>query len=208
MHKDTPKTIAIFTLNGVNSLLGWNAVLASLDYFQASFSDYNIYSFLPIPLFIGYLLVGSSYHLLSNKFKYVHLIITGNLTVNLSLAAIFLVSIGLDQTLIGFMALLLCAFFIGVGSNISQLTFFAMINYLSQDVVSKFTVGTALSGLLITTIRIIILAISGSNNSIYPILIFFAIAIIVNTLDMFMNIAFCKSSVYKHNIDRFLIHHD
>jgi hypothetical protein len=24
----------IFTINGINSLLGWNAVLAALDYFQ------------------------------------------------------------------------------------------------------------------------------------------------------------------------------
>jgi hypothetical protein len=62
MEKDTTKTIIIFTINGINSLLGWNAVLAALDYFQGCFPDYNIYSFLPIPLFLGYLIVGSTYH--------------------------------------------------------------------------------------------------------------------------------------------------
>ena len=37
MEADTSKTILIFLINGINSLLGWNAVLAALDYFQAAF---------------------------------------------------------------------------------------------------------------------------------------------------------------------------
>jgi hypothetical protein len=132
MEPDTPETILIFTINGINSLLGWNTVLAGLDYFQAAFSSYNVYSFLPIPVFVGYILTGSTYHLLSNKYKYITLIITGNIGVNIALAAILIVSIVLKQTAIGFIILLFCALLIGVSANLSQLTFFAMINYLSQ----------------------------------------------------------------------------
>jgi len=84
-----------------------------------------------------------------------------------------------------------------------------MINYLSQDVVSKFTVGTAISGLFITVVRMIILAIAGADNkTIYPIMIYFLIAIAFNTADMFLNIRFCKSEVYKNKIDKFLLKHD
>jgi hypothetical protein len=68
-------------------------VLAAFDFFAKSFAEYNIYSFLPVPLFAGYLTVGFSYHYISNHFKYVNLIITGNLIVNASLLAILLVSI-------------------------------------------------------------------------------------------------------------------
>jgi hypothetical protein len=105
--------------------------------------------------------------------------------------------------------MLLCSFLIGVGSNTSQLTFFAMINYLSQDVVSKFTVGTAVSGLLTTVIRAIITAAVGSgekNNSAEIVFIIFTVAI--NTANIFLNIFFCRSSVYKHKINHFLLHHD
>lgn len=194
MEKDTGKTVLIFTVNGINSLLGWNAVLAALDYFAGAFPAYNIYSFLPIPVFIGYILVGGTYHILSNKYKYVQLITVGNIGINIALAAILLVSIILKETAIGFVLLLLSALMIGICANLSQLTFFAMINYLSQDVVSKFTVGTAISGLFITLIRIIILGIAGTNStSIVPIVIYFAIALIFNTMDLFMNIQFCKS---------------
>lgn len=84
-----------------------------------------------------------------------------------------------------------------------------MINYLSQDVVSKFTVGTAVSGLFITVVRMIILAGFGSGSeSIAPIVIYFIIAIIFNTMDLFINIRFCKSALYKEKIDHFLAHRD
>ena len=121
----------IFFINGINALLGWSAVLAAFDYFATSFKDYNVYSFLSVPLFVAYLLVGLSYHKISNRWKYSTLIITGNTIVNISLVCIFLISIMLDQTLIGYILTLVCSFFIGLGANISQLTFFAMINYLS-----------------------------------------------------------------------------
>jgi len=37
MEENADNTVLIFTINGINSLLGWNAVLAALDYFNASF---------------------------------------------------------------------------------------------------------------------------------------------------------------------------
>ena len=84
-----------------------------------------------------------------------------------------------------------------------------MINYLSQSVVSKFTIGTAVSGLFVATIRAIIVGIFGSQDKSYkPIIIYFVIALIFNTFDLFMNLFFCSSSVYRHKIDHFLLHHD
>jgi hypothetical protein len=97
---------------------------------------------------------------------------------------------------------------IGIGINLFNLTVFAMINYLSQDVVSKCTIGTAVSGLAITGIRTIIVLIYGSTDtSNTPIIIYFGIVIVVNTINMVLNIFFCKSSVYKHKIDHFLLPH-
>jgi hypothetical protein len=43
-------------------LLGWNAVLAALDFFANSFKDYNVYSFMPVPVFAGYLCVAFAFH--------------------------------------------------------------------------------------------------------------------------------------------------
>lgn len=109
----------------------------------------------------------------------------------------------------GFILLLMISFIIGIGANLTQLTFYAMINYLSQDVVSKFTIGTAVSGLFIAIVRAILTAIFGSDNpSSIATVIYFVIAIAFIAFDLVLNINFCKSSVYKHKIDYFLLHHD
>ena len=152
----------IFFINGINALLGWSSVLATFDFFANSFKNYNVYSFLSIPLFVAYLIVGLSYHKISNRWKYSTLIITGNSIVSISLVCIFAVSIILEQKLAGYILILVCSFFIGLGASTSQLTFFAMINYLSWKVVSKFNVGTAISGLFMVVIRIIITFIFGT----------------------------------------------
>jgi len=137
-------------------------VLAGLDFFQESFADYDIYSYLSPPLFLGYVIVGLSYHVLSNRFHYIQLIKFGNIGTSLVLVCMMLTALFLDQSTLGYSLLLIEAFLLGLSANMSQLTFFAMINYFSEKVVSWFTVGTAVSGLFVTTLRLIILGIAGA----------------------------------------------
>jgi hypothetical protein len=86
--------------------------------------------------------------------------------------------------------------FVGAGGNLAQLSFFAIINYLSSNIVSLFTIGTALSMMLTGVIRVVILTFMGSNSSnIIAIIIYFAIGMAFNLLDLFLNIKFFMSSV-------------
>ena len=85
----------IFFVNGINSLLGWNAVLAALDYFNERYPDYGVYKYLSLPLFVGYLIIGLSYHEVSNKLKYSKIIFIGNMMVNVALVGLFIISITL-----------------------------------------------------------------------------------------------------------------
>ena len=128
---DKKRTIGVFIMDGISSLLGWSVVLAALDFFQDSFEDYNIYSFISIPLFAGYLIIGCSYHYISNHFRYIQLITTGNMITNFALILMLLASLTIPQTPIGYFLLLVGSFIAGIGGNLSQLTFFAMINYFS-----------------------------------------------------------------------------
>lgn len=183
-------------------------MLAALDYFQAHFSQYNVFSFLPIPLFVAYMIVGIVFHSISNKFQYVNLIIVGNIIVNLSLAGMLLTTIYLEQSEAGFAILLAYSFCLGIGSNVNEITIYAMINYLSSDVVSIYTVGTAISGLFITIIRVIILAITEDSSSSVPTVIYFALAIFFNIFAIMMNIYFCNSEVYRDKIEAFMVAKD
>jgi len=128
------------------------------------------------------------------------------MTVNVCLIGMLLVSLYMPQNLVGFIILMSFCFVQGLGGMLSQLTFYAMINYLSSNIVSKFTIGTAFSGLVIVFFRIILTLIFGTNSiSSIPIVLYFALAIIFNTVDMVLNIYFCKSEVYMSKIDFFLM---
>lgn len=197
MDADSTKINLLFTINGMNVVLGWNTVLAALDYFQASFSSFNVYSILPVPVFVGYMVIGINYHTLSNKFKHLSLLTFGSIGINIGLVCILIVSLLLKDTVLGFGLLICCAFGIGMSSNTFQLTILSIVNYLSRSVVSKYTIGTALSGLSVNILRVIILAIAGANNkSVLPIVIYFATAMTFNLTDLFLNVRFIKSEIY------------
>jgi ABC-type Co2+ transport system permease subunit len=67
-----------------------------------------------------------------------------------------------NMTELGFWCCMVTGFFLGFFSNIVQLSFYGMINYFGQKTVSRFTVGTAVSGLSIMIVRAIITAGFGS----------------------------------------------
>lgn len=196
----------LFLINGIASLLGYNAVLTSLDYFNYVYSGYNVYSLFLPPVFVGYVLTVVSYRWISEKFTYQQLVTAGILLCNFALILFLVLSLTCrDAKGFGFgMSLLLC-FFLGTGSNLYQLTFFAEINYLSESVVSKFTIGTALSGLGITTLRMIIVSIAGTENSLtFPIILYFVIALGFNFFTLFSNLSFFRSREYKKKIVPYL----
>ena len=122
----------LFLLNGITSLLGWNAVLTSLDYFAYVY-PYNVYQYFPIPLFIGYAVSGAAYNMLSLKMSYKYLVCGGIVITNVSLVLLFLLTLIFtgDSLSTGFWLSLVLCFILGIGGNCTQLTFFAMINFLS-----------------------------------------------------------------------------
>lgn len=97
-------------------------------------------------------------------------------------------------TSFGFGLSLITCLMIGVSGNIVQLSYFALINYVSDKIVSRFIVGTAISGFGLTVIRMFILAVSETKvKSILQIVLYFAIAIGLLLFDIFLNSLFCKS---------------
>ena len=85
-----------------------------------------------------------------------------------------------------------------------------MINFLDWKVISKFNVGAAVSGVFMVIVRMILVLIfgSGEKTSSIPSMIYFIIAITVNTIDIFMNVYFCRSDVYKEKIEPFVVKKD
>lgn len=187
-------TKATFYMNGVSSLLGWNVILSAFDFFQNAFPGRDVTTYFPIPLFIAYVMVGLMYNRFQKMFSYKKMIIFGLVLTNISIIATLIVSLALKDTTAGYVICMILMWVLGAAGNITQLSFFAIINYLSAKIVSIFTVGTALSMLLTTIVRIIILAILGhDSDNLSAICIYMAIGLLTNFIDLGLNIKFFKS---------------
>lgn len=102
-----------------------------------------------------------------------------------------------------YLSIILCVI-VGMSSNIVQLSYFAMINFVPEKVISTFTLGTAFSGLSLTILRMIITAITGTKPLFGPIFIYFLIASIVQIFDLFLNNHFCRSQFFKEKLSPFM----
>lgn len=196
-----------FLANGVSSLLGWNVVLACFDFFSGQFKGKQPATYFPIPLFVGYVVIVSLYNKLQKCVSYRKMIIGGLLGTNFVLAAMLALALLLPQTTIGYIIELALCFFLGIFGNITQLSFFAMINYLSAGTVSSFNIGTALSMLLTALTRIVILSIAGADSSnLSAIIIYFGIGLLVNFVDIYFNYRFFSGQTYEKKIKPHELH--
>ncbi len=117
----------------------------------------------PVPIFIGYVIIGITFNKLHHYLNYKILINLGLIMLNSTLVLLLIISILYkNKQSTGYNISLFLTVIIGIASNIAQLSFLAIINYLSGEVVSLYTVGTAAGGLLIVFLRMIILATKGS----------------------------------------------
>lgn len=175
--------------------MGWNAALGALDYFAYVYKGYDVYLYFPIPVFIAYTISGLLFNLLSKKFSYATLVKTGILGLNFFLVYYLFISIVFKNNPgVGYVLTLVGGFFLGFSNNLCQLSFFGMINYFGMLTVSRFTIGTAASGLMVILLRVIVTAIFGDNQAnITPIVIYFCLSILFNFFDLFLNIKMFKS---------------
>ena len=197
------RTSNLFFLNGVTSLLGWNVILTSLDYFHYVYEDYNVYLYFPIPVFIAYVLTGISFNWISTAYKYRNIVTVGIVGTNITIALMLVVSLLTKNSMVfGFWVCMLLCFCVGFFSNIAQLSFFGMINFLGNSTVSRYTIGTAAGGLCINALRIVIVAILGSEESAKtPIILYIVLALVFNFFDLTINIKFFKSQEYRDKIE-------
>lgn len=180
----------IFFINGITAILGWNAALGAFDYFSYVYKGYDVYLYFPVPVFIAYAVTGILFKKMSTTFSYGTIVTVGIIGMNMSLALMLVFSILFKDSIdLGFLLTLIVGFFLGFFNNIAQLSFFAMINYFGMIVVSRFTIGTAASGLLVIVLRAIITAIFGAEiSNVVPIIIYFSLSVVFNIFDLILNL--------------------
>lgn len=177
-------------------------MLGSLDYFAGIYSEYNVYLYFPVPVFIAYAITGVLFNWINRKLTYKSLVFIGIIGVNVTLIILLAISlIFKDNPTVGFWLSMVTCFFIGFFNNFAQLSFFGMINYFGGETVSKFTIGTAASGLSLILLRAVITASFSSNpDSVIPIMIYFVLSVAFNVFDLVLNLRLFSSHEYTEKI--------
>lgn len=190
-----------FLVNGISSLLGWNVILSCFDFFDQKFPGKEPATYFPVPLFVAYVVIVLLYNEMQKRFSYHNMILTGLIGTNLTLISMLAVALLLPESPVGYVIELILCFCIGAFGNTTQLSFFAMINYLSAGTISNFNIGTALSMVLTSLTRIVILGIFGNDSSnITAIIVYFAIGVSINFSDIYLNWLFFKSETFERKI--------
>lgn len=174
-------------------------VLNSLDYFHSVYTKYDVYSYFLLPLLLGYLLIAVVFRQITRRIVLPRLINLGIIVSCVSLFALLLTSLMFrNHPGLGFYLSVLICLVIGVSGNAVQLSYFSMINFVSERVISRFTIGTAVSGLGLNIIRMITVAIAGAKaHSALPIMAYFIVAAVVFLIDIYLNTRFCRTEFYK-----------
>lgn len=186
-----------FLFNGVSALLGWTSVMSAFDYFQVTYPTISVSNYFPIPMFVAFLLVGLVFHRLQQHYSYSFMILFGLVLTNLTLVGMLLASIYLPTSSLGLTVCLVMCFLNGVAGNLTQLSFFAIINYMSEEIVGLFTLGASLGGLVIAFVRAAVLVCMGSRSgNVLAIMVYFAVGLLGNIFDLWLNLRFFSSPSY------------
>lgn len=142
-----------------------------------------------MPVFIAYIISGLLFKTISTKFGYTNLVKCGIIGLNLFLVYLLVISIVCKENIgLGYYLTLVGGFFLGFSNNLCQLSFFGMINYFGMETVSRFTIGTAASGLMVILLRAVVQEYGDNRDHVTPIIYYF-IYLVFNFLDLFSKIS-------------------
>lgn len=189
-----------FFLLGLATLIGWNAVLSSIDFYSSKFPDYNISFIMVIPSFIATFIFSLFASYFSKIFSLNSRIFGSILVMSISLILLPLEAYYLP-TESGFVIFFILNFIISAFIAIMQATCVGLACIFPYEAMSLFNTGIGFSGILMSLLRIIcILAFNNSSDPIImmdSILIYYCSAVFFLLLTLCIHIIFVNSNYFK-----------
>ncbi|KAL4437729.1 hypothetical protein ABPG74_012404 [Tetrahymena malaccensis] len=148
---------------GVSGVLGWNAVLTSLQYFDDQFQNYDISFLLPIPQLFANFFFGA---ILPQLRKYIHVkvcVIGSMIGMIVCLAALPLITYFMSQSQMGFIFVLILSFLLGMFNAVLQGAVVSITNVVHHKLAAIYWTYNGFSGLLMNLFYAISLLIFPSS---------------------------------------------
>lgn len=189
-----------FLLLGLATLIGWNAVLSSIDFYSSKFPEYNISFIMLIPSFVA-TFIFSLFATYFSKIFTLNTRIIGSIIV-MGICLIFLpLEANYFPNEFGFSLFVILNFIISAFIAIMQATCVGLAYIFPYEAMSLYNTGIGFSGILMSVLRIIyILAFKNTDDStyvLYSIVIYFSSAVFFLILTLIIHIIFINSEYFK-----------
>ncbi|KAL4429523.1 hypothetical protein ABPG74_014298 [Tetrahymena malaccensis] len=184
-----------FVLQGIISLLGYNAILGSLDYFAQNFSNYNIYFYLPLPPMITFNLVSLAMPFIAQKIQFplrISICIFGMVVI---LVMLPIATNYLNQTAGGFVVIMILSLIWGVFGQIFNSSLLGLSCMMDQNKIVAYNIGSSASGIIVIIIRIIVVCFLGDDVN-FSTLIYFLSAGFLNVVGFILHQFYVKTVSY------------
>jgi len=202
--KGTGLATAYFTLQGIGTLISWNAVLNGLDYFNEKFPDGDVFTLLPIAfnsaqVFANFFLPKLITKLSLENRIIIPLIVSACILVGLPIEANLL-----QNTKVGFWLMMFLLFVMGKLNCIYQGSVSGFASSFPFKYTSYFLMGTGLAGVVMNILRALAI-VSFSNmkgGPLIEIIVYFGAAglILIGCVlihPVFIKSAFCKAHILR-----------
>ena len=182
---------------GISALLGWNCILASLDYLDKQFPKGNVRFVLPVPQFVAINLIGLTIFKISQYISMTSRIILSVITQSLVLVLVPIMSQAFPHGAFGLTLELLFSFLQGLFGTILQSSVVAFASVFHRDnYMGIYFTGTGLSGLAVTVFQFLLMSLTPHfhNKLFWVTLIYFLASILALFVTLIYYIRFRRTS--------------
>ena len=182
-----------FYLQGTGSLLGWQAVLTTLDFFSEKFPFAEVNFVFPLPIFIANLLFCPFMPQIS-KLMSLNVRVSGmHCIMIVILAALPIIALTMSNQ-IGFGITMIVLFCLGIVNTVQTASCAGLAANFPGVYMSQLVAGYGLAGLLANAIRALCLVVFTSQDSaIASIAVFFGFACFFTLMGAIVHLQFVKS---------------
>lgn len=192
-----------FLLLGLVSLLGWNGILTSMDYFSDNFPDYNVAFYFPIPVYVATNTCSLLIYFIAKFLPFNYRIYGGQIIM----ASVYLILPTVTYYTSQHTGFWVCIFLIFVMASAGatlQCSAVAFTGIFPPLYIALYFTGTGVSGLIICFARIICLSTRGNTEEgrAAAILMFFLFSSIMMFVSMIFHFMFMKTDFCDYYLEK------
>ncbi len=194
-----------FVFLGLASLLPWNTVLSTLDYYDKQFPDGKVTFYFPAALTTTIILTKLFIVYFKEIFS-INLRVAGSLFVQAFLLAIFpIIAYIFSGSNIGYWIAMLFLIILGTINQVSYASSMGLAGYFPSQFMSNFTTGTGLGGITTNLLRIatlLFIRTFASQSSLFDIFIQYASTTSFLVFCAYLHLKFVKSDYAIQQIEK------